>query len=153
MKHRLYALQHYTDAGDLKAPPLVLYILLFLSRTWMLLIISLVSFETGEKLLPIFYPDRVHFYFGLIIGFLPIIIFIVSGRRHAQDRWALRCWPYCLYLLIISAIGDLGIQLYYLYIEHFQYSISASFQLVISAWICIYFIKSKHLIDCFKHTV
>jgi len=152
MKRRLYPLQHYSESGDLKSPPLLLYILLFLSRTWMLLIISVASFETGNKLLPIFYPDKLHFYLGLIIGFLPIVIFAVSGRRHAQDKWALRFWPYCLYLLIISAMGDLGFQLYYLYLEHFEYSITASIQLVITAWICIYFIKSKHLIDCFKRT-
>lgn len=152
MKHHLYPLQHYSEAGDLKAPPLLLYIILFLSRTWGLLIISIVSFETGEKLLPIFYPDKIHFYFGLLIGLLPLIIFIISGRRHAQVRWAMRCWPYCLYLLYASAIGDLSMQFYYLYLEHFKYSLTASVQLVLSAWVCIYIFKSNHLTDCFKST-
>lgn len=152
MKQRLYALHHYSEKGDLKAPPILVYILLFLSRTWMLLIISTVSFEFGEKLLPIFYPDKSHFYIGLCVGFMPLLILLVSGRRHAQDKWALQYWPYCLYLLFASAIGDVGIQFYYLYLTHFKYSITASIQIVLSAWICIYLMKSKHLIDCFKKT-
>ncbi|WP_137297949.1 DUF2919 domain-containing protein [Psychromonas sp. SP041] len=150
MKQRLYALQHYTEAGDLKAPPLLLYILLFLSRTWMLLIISVASQQTGNKLLQVFYPDKVHFYLGLIIGLFPLIIFLVSGRRHAQSNWALKCWPFCFYLLIAGVLGDLGLQVYYLYTEHFMYSVTASIQLVVVAWSCIYILKSKQLRDCFK---
>ena len=150
MKQRLYALQHYTESGDLKAPPVLLYILLFLSRTLMLLVISVASQQTGNKLLQMFYPDKVHFYLGLIIGLFPLIIFLVSGRRHAQDGWALKCWPFCFYLLIASVLGDLGLQIYYLYMQHFTYSVAASIQLVVVAWSCIYIIKSKQLRDCFR---
>lgn len=152
MKHRLYALQHYTESGDLKAPPVLLYILLFLSRTLMLLVISVVSQQTGNKLLQLFYPDKMHFYLGLSIGLIPLLVFFISGRRHAQDKWALTCWPFCFYLVMVSLFGDLGLQLYYLYLDHFTYSVAASIQLVIVAWSCIYIMKSKQLKDCFKKT-
>ena len=150
MKHRLYPLQHYTEAGDLKAPAVLLYILLFLSRTWILLLVSVASQQTGDKLLQIFYPDKVHFYLGLIVGLLTLIVFLVSGRRHAQDNWAFKCWPFCFYLILASILGDLSLQLYYLYLDHFRYSLSASIQLVIVTWGCLYIFKSKQLKDCFK---
>ena len=150
IKQRLYALKYYTEAGDLKTPPLLFYLLLFLSRTWILLVLSLASSQTGTDILQLLYPDKTHFYSGLLIGLLPVIIFIVSGRRHAQDSWALKCWPYCFYLLLISIIGDLSLQIYYLYLDNFQYSISASLQLVIGLWSCLYITKSKHLIDSFQ---
>lgn len=150
MKTRLYALQHYTEAGDLKSPPIFLYLLLFLSRTWMLLIISLASQQTGDKLLMLFYPEKFHFYTGLIIGLLPIIVFLISGRRHAQKHWAIKSWPICYYFIVVSLLADFGLQLYYLNIEHFQYSLSASIQLVMVCWATIYVFKSKHLKDSFN---
>lgn len=150
MKHRLYPLQHYTEAGDLKAPPLLLYILLFLARTWVLLVISVASRETGHKLLPLFYPNTMHFYLGLGIGFFILIVFFISGRRHAQDKWAFKLWPACFYLILLSTFGDLALQLYYLNLDNFKYSVSASVQLVLVAWSFIYIIKSKHLRDSFR---
>lgn len=150
MKQRLYALQNYTESGDLKAPSILLYILLFLSRTWMLLIVSIVSQQTGNKLLSLFYPDKAHFYFGLVIGALPLIVFLISGRRHAQDEWAIKCWPFCFYLILIGIIGDLSFQFYYLILQHFNYSSTASIQLVLTAWSLLYVVKSKQLRDCFK---
>ena len=150
MKYRLYALKHYTESGDLKAPPILLYILLFLSRTWILLASSVVARQTGNEVLQLFYPDKHHFYLGLALGCLPLLVFIISGRRHAQDKWAFKYWPYCYYLILLSLFGDIGIQFYYLYLEHFKYSITASVQLVAVAWSFIYAIQSQQLKDCFK---
>ncbi|MDA7745831.1 DUF2919 domain-containing protein [Psychromonas sp.] len=150
MKRRLYALKHYTESGDLKAPAVLVYILLFLSRTWGLLIISAVSRQTGNELLSLFYPDKTHFYLGLSIGIFPLIIFLISGRRHAQDKWALTCWPICFYLLVISLVSDLALQLYYLTQTHFEYSVAASIQLVIVSWSFIFIVKSNQLKDSFR---
>jgi hypothetical protein len=149
MKQRLYALQNYTESGDLKTPALFSYILLFLSRTWMLLIVSIVSQQTGQKLLPLFYPEKIHFYYGLVLGTLPLIVFLVSGRRHAQHRWAIKCWPICFYLILLSTIGDLVLQLYYLYLTHFSYSLTSSIQLVMVTWSLMFIVKSKQLKDAF----
>ena len=147
---RLYALQHYTESGDLKSPPLLMYILFFFSRTWLLLIISVASSQTGNKLLQLFYPDKIHFYQGLFVGILPLIIFLVAGRRHAQDIWALKLWPYCFYLMMLAILGDVALQFYYLYLDGFKYSLMASIQLVVAVWSYIYILKSKQLKDSFK---
>lgn len=150
MKQRLYSLQNYTESGDLKTPSLFFYILLFLSRTWMLLVISIVSQQTGHKLLPLFYPEKIHFYYGLALGALPFVVFLISGRRHAQDGWAIKYWPICFYLILISIVGDLVLQLYYLYLTHFSYSVTSSIQLVIVTWSLMFILKSKQLKDAFK---
>ena len=152
-KRRLYDLRHYTESGDLKAPPLLLYILFFLSRTWVLLLISVTSTEVDNNILRLFYPDQVYFYFGLIIGGFPLIVFLVSGRRHAQDNWAIKCWPFCFYLIIFSVFGDISLQFYYLYLDGFKYSLTASLQVVIIIWASIYILKSNQLRDSFiKHS-
>jgi len=148
--HHLYALKHYTESGELKPPPLLLYILLFLSRTWGLLIISVSSTKTGENVLSLFYPDKTHFYAGLCVGLLPLIILFISGRRHAQDRWAIKYWPSCFIILTIAILGDAVLQFYYLYLDHFLYSFTASIQLVMIIWIAIYCAKSQQLKDAFK---
>jgi hypothetical protein len=149
-KHRLYALQHYTELGDLNSPPVMIYVLIFLSRTWGLLVISLTSSQTGEKILQLFYPDKSHFYLGLVVGLLPLLIFFISGRRHAQSTWALKYWWVCFYLLLLAVFSDIIMQLYYLYLIGFKYTMSASIQLVIIMWIGIYILKSKHLRDAYR---
>jgi len=150
MKQRLYALKNYTESGDLSPPPILLYVLLFLLRTWVILVCSVLSHETGNQIMRMFYPDKTHFYLGLALGIVPLIVFFISGRRHAQKKWAYRLWPYCLYLIIIGIAGDLVAQLYYLSLEHFQYSVAASIQLVIIAWSCLFILKSQQLKDSFK---
>jgi len=149
-KQRLYALKHYNESGDLNPPLLVMYILFFLSRTWILLVLSLASTQTGANILQLFYPDKTHFYFGLFIGLMPIIVFIISGRRYARDKWVAKYWPYCFYLIVLSIMGDMGLQFYYLFLDNFQYSFTASLQLVIVLWCCLYITKSKHVIDAFQ---
>lgn len=150
MKKRLYNFKHYTNEGDLKSPSILLYIQLFLARTWLLLVISVVSHKSGTQLLDLFYPDRTHFYLGLIIGSLPILIFFIAGRRFKQKTWALKCWPWCFVVLVFALLCDLLMQLYYLNLVHFQYSIAASIQIVIVLWSFIFVLKSKQLRDSFQ---
>ena len=149
----LYALKYYTNAGDLKPPALFLFVLLFLSRTWVLFVLSLASTQTGNDILLLFYPDKVHFYLGLLLGLLPVIVLAVSGRRHTQNSWAMKGWPWCFYLVVFSVLGDIGLQLYYIYLAKFAYSATASIQLVFALWCLLYINKSKHLTDSFKVSV
>lgn len=151
MKLRLYALKNYTEQGDLKPPQLFTFILLFLARTWAVLVVSVISRESGTQILHIFYPDKAHFYLGLILGTLPLIVFFISGRRHAQNRYAIKVWPACLYAIYLAVFVDLLMQIYYLSIVHFQYSLTASIQLVIVLWCGLYIFKSKQLKDSFKN--
>lgn len=150
MKKRLYNFKYYTNEGDLKSPSLLFYIQLFLARTWIILVISVVSRESGSQLLALFYPDKLHFYLGLIIGAIPLLIFFISGRRFKQKQWAIRCWPYCFVLLLSALIADLTMQLYYLNLVHFKYSLAASLQVVAILWSLLFVINSKQLRDSFQ---
>lgn len=150
MQRRLYNFKYYTDQGDLKSPWFLLYIQLFLARTWIILVFSVISRENGTQLLNLFYPDKMHFYLGLVIGAIPLIIFFIAGRRFKQKNWAVKCWPYCFILLLTALCADLVMQLYYLNLVHFRYSITASIQIVAVLWSCLFVLKSKQLKDSFQ---
>lgn len=149
---KIFPLQFYTQSGNLK-PPTYFYVgLLFLARTWALLIISLASRDTGTKLLSIFYPEKMHFYFGLASGVIAIILFLLSGRDHDKHPFICKMWQKGYPFLLLCIALDLGLQLYYLYQDSFQYSIEASVQLVLIIWILLFAIRSKHLKASFKRS-
>ena len=145
MAIKIFPLQFYTQSGDLKPPTYFYYGLLFLARTWVLLIGSLASRETGNKLLAIFYPDKVHFYLGLASGLIAIILFVISGRDHDKHPLIGKFWQKGYPFLLLSVLFDLGLQLYYLYQDRFQYSVEASVQLVLVNWLLLFCMRSKHL--------
>ena len=150
MAIKIFPLKFYTQSGDLKPPVYFNYLLLFLARTWALLVISLASRETGNSLLLIFYPDKNHFYFGLASGFIAIILFLLSGRDHDKQPFICKLWQKSYPFLLLSITCDLALQLYYLYLDKFQYSLEASVQLVFIIWILLFCLRSKHLKASFK---
>lgn len=150
MAIKIFPLQFYTQSGDLKPPTYFYYGLLFLARTWILLIISVASRETGNKLLVIFYPDKTHFYFGLISGLMAIVLFVISGRDHDKHPFIGKIWQIGYPFLLLSVCFDLVLQLYYLYLDRFQYSLEASVQLVLISWLLLFCLRSKHLKASFK---
>lgn len=150
MPIKIFPLQFYTQSGDLKPPTYFYYGLLFLARTWALLIISVASRETGNKLLAIFYPDKTHFYFGLTSGLIAIILFLLAGRDHDKHPFICKLWRHAYPFLLLSICFDLALQLYYLYLDQFQYSIEASVQLVLVIWLLLFCVRGKHLKASFK---
>lgn len=150
MPVKIFALKYYTQSGDLKPPTYFYFGLLFLARTWALLIISVTSRETGNKLLAIFYPDKTHFYLGLASGLIAIILFFLSGRDHDKHPLICKIWQKAYPFLLLSIFVDMGLQLYYLYLVKFQYSIEASIQLVVIIWLLLLCVRSKHLKASFK---
>lgn len=150
MTSKIYALKYYTKSGDLK-PPIYFYMgLLFLARTWAMLIISLTSRETGNKLLAIFYPEQWHFYLGLASGFIAIILFLLSARESSKHPLLSKIWQRGYPFLLLSVLGDLSLQLYYLYLDRFQYSLQASIQLVAVIWLLLLCVNSHHIKASFK---
>ena len=149
---KIYPLKYYTQTGYLK-PPAFFYIgLLFLARTWIILILSLASRETGQKILALLLPDRNYFYWGLASGAVSIILLLLSGRDHEKHPWIQAIWKKGALFLLASVSFDLCLQLYHLYLDKFQYSLAASIQLVFVSWFLLYCIKSKHLKACFTQT-
>jgi hypothetical protein len=151
MNIRLYPLHCYSDSGNLKPPKLFYLVLLFLGRTWAILIISALLGDSGNQLLALFYPDKTHFYLGLALGCIALILLLVSGRDHDKHRCLSILWQSSYPLILLSAVSDLAVQLYYLLGRNFQYSFAASVQLVFIIWILLYCLRSKHLRDCFRH--
>lgn len=141
----IYPLKYYTQTGYLK-PPIFFYIgSLFLARMWIILVLSLASQQTGEKILTLLLPDRHYFYYGLASGFFSIVLLLLSGRDHEKQPFIHTLWKKGYSFLLVSIIGDFCFQLHYLYLDKFQYSFFASLQLVFVIWLFLYCIKSQHL--------
>lgn len=147
---KIFPLQYYTQSGNLKPPVYFYIILLFLARTWVLLIISTASRSTGSSLLTLFYPDNRYFYLGLVSGFIALVLFLLSGRDHDKHPSLSKLWQFGYIFLLLNITIDFLLQVYFLTMHHFQYSIGASFQLVAIIWVFLYSIKSEHLKMCFK---
>jgi hypothetical protein len=145
MPIKIFPLKFYTQSGDLKPPTYFYYGLLFLARTWVVLIVSITSRETGNKLLAIFYPDKTHFYLGLASGIIAILLFLLAGRDHDKHPLICKIWQKSYPFLLLSICVDLILQVYYLYLDRFQYSIEASFQLVLVSWLLLLCLRGKHL--------
>jgi len=73
----------------------------------------------------------------------------LAGRNHDKYQWVSKLWQIGYYLLIINIAFDFLLQLHVLQLQHFQYSLSASIQLVSIIWIALYTLKSEHLKMCF----
>jgi len=100
---------------------------------------------TGDKILALFYPERSYFYLGLLSGLIALLLFILSGRDHDKYPLLCRLWKQSYPILLLAITADLLMQIYSLYMRHFQYSLSASVQLVIIIWILLYSLRSSHL--------
>jgi len=152
MKIRLYPLDCYSPSGNLKPPIFFYLLLLFLARTWALLIISVILRDSGNQLLHLFYPNKIHFYLGLASGSSALLLFFLCGRDHDKHQCLSKLWQSSYPLLLLGVVSDLALQLYFLLDKHFQYSFVASVQLVFAIWVLLYCISSKHLKDCFKRS-
>jgi len=150
MNIKLYPLQHYTQSGNLKPPLFFNIILLFLARTWCLLIVSVVLRDSGTQLLALFYPQKLHFYLGLGSGLIAVLLFFLAGRDHDKHIFLSKLWQLGYPLLLFNIFIDLSLQIFYLLIIQFQYSFTASIQLVMGIWILLYCLRSDHLRDSFK---
>jgi len=140
-----YPLKYYDEAGRMK-PPLVMYImLLFVSRGLLILIISLSFREDSERLLRLFYPHSIHFYWSLI----PIIpallgLYVVSKRSLLWEKKQYVLFRALPWFMITALLLDLAIQLYMLWQIHFRYSLSHGLSIIISATFIIYIMQSEY---------
>ena len=123
---------------------------MFLARTWCLLIVSVVLRDSGNQLLALFYPQKLHFYLGLGSGLIALILFFLAGREHDKHVFLSKLWQFGYPVLLINIFIDLSLQIFYLQIIHFQYSFTASVQLVAGIWALLYCLRSDHLKDSFK---
>lgn len=94
--------------GCLK-PPLELYLcLVFLLRSYIMWIAALSFRQDSQRLLSLFYPDKVNFGVALVVA-LPALFLagIISFRRPGLPKYIQSCWSHLPKILIFSASAQL----------------------------------------------
>ncbi|MGB3726192.1 MAG: DUF2919 domain-containing protein [Glaciecola sp.] len=141
-----YPLKYYDEAGRMKPPIVVYFILLFVSRGLLVLIISLSFREDSELLLRLFYPQPYHFYLSLS----PIIpalmgLYLVSKRNILWENEQFSRFKMLPWLMAFALLLDASMQTYMLYETHFAYSLSHGLSLLIAVLCMWYLVKSQYL--------
>lgn len=127
-------------------PPIIMYIMmLFVIRGLLILIISLSFREDSERLLRLFYPHAIHFYWSLI-PILPALagLYIVSKRSILWEKRRYFMFKMLPWLMAFALLLDLAIQLYMLWQIHFKYSLAHGLSIVTAATFVIYILQSKY---------
>lgn len=102
--------EDYNSHGMLRLPLWFWTILVLQARTWLLFIMAGASRQQGNGLLSLFYPDRHSFWYGIFLGIPPVVIFLLSGRRHLWPRvWQMSYWLLMAGMFATFALQALGL--------------------------------------------
>jgi hypothetical protein len=141
-----YPLHYYDDTGRLKPTSFVFFLMLFVCRGLIILIISLTNREDSETLLRIFYPESYHFYLSLI-PILPALfaLYLVSRRTILWEKEKFRIFRLIPITMATALIADAVVQGHMLWKIHFVFSLSHGLSLVISLFGLIYIVNSQYM--------
>jgi len=100
----------YNNHGMLRLPLWFWTILILQARTWLIFILAGASRQEGNELLALFYPDQHAFWYGMLLGLPPALIFVMSGRRHLIPRiWQAGYWLLLAGMFVAFALQALGL--------------------------------------------
>ncbi|EIC82736.1 DUF2919 domain-containing protein [Serratia sp. M24T3] len=100
----------YNSHGMLRLPLWFWTILVLQARTWLLFVMAGASRQQGNGLLSLFYPDRHSFWNGIFLGIPPVVIFLLSSRRHLWPRiWQMSYWLLLAGMFATFALQALGL--------------------------------------------
>lgn len=143
-----YPLQYYDDTGRLKPTLFVFFLLLFVCRGLIILILSLSAGDDSDRLLRLFYPEPYHFYLSLI-PILPALfaLYLVSRRTILWGKNKYKIFKLLPMIMATALIADAVIQVQMLWKIHFVFSLSHGVPLVICLLGLIYIVKSIYIKD------
>lgn len=96
----------YNSHGMLRLPLWFWTILILQARTWLLFVMAGASRQQEGGLLSLFYPDRHSFLYGILLGTPPVLIFLLSGRRHQLHK----LWQMSYWLLLAGMFATFALQ-------------------------------------------
>lgn len=148
-----YFIEEYDKQGFLKPPSWLWLGWFFLSKAWVVFIVSGASRDDGSKLLEIIYPVHSTFYTGLAMG-SPVLIFMwLMGLRNTERKWICKIASGGRWITIVFTVLQLGLLGYQIVLERGEFSWPHAISLVILSWFLIYVINSRRVKDCFVSPV
>lgn len=121
-----------------------------LMRGYILLLLALASQQQSQILLALFYPDPQQLYLALALGLPAAITWLASGyRQRAGHPLYHRIWRLGRGLCLISAAGELLLQLWQLQRHGWYFSWPQAASLAIGIWCLSYLLLAKGLTRAF----
>lgn len=124
--------------------------LLILIRSYIILLLALASQQQSAQLLELFYPDPQQLYWGIALG-APALLCWLSGAYRQREGHPIyhALWCKGRWLCIISALGELILQLQILSQHRWTFDWQQAFLLSASVWSCSYLLFSRQLTAIF----
>ncbi|MGL4205991.1 MAG: DUF2919 family protein [Aeromonadaceae bacterium] len=120
--------------------------LLALMRSYILLLLALASQQQSATLLALFYPDPHQLYWGLALGAPAALCWLASAyRQRAEHPLYHRIWRFGRPLCLLSALGELWLQLNILAQHAWQFSWPQACSLGLGIWCVSYLLLASGL--------
>lgn len=142
----LLDLKHYDEAGRVKPASGLFCCVLFLSRTWLIFVLTIASGHDSNSILTWFYPKKNYLYLGMFIGLPAFFAYtIVSFREKLNQTMRIRLIKWVVFLLLISCMTDMAYHIYLANRNMWQFSWNISIVLLVDMLIMLYVLRDKHL--------
>jgi hypothetical protein len=141
----------HLDLEGFKPLPFSLLLCLWaLMRGYILLLLALASRQQSETLLSLFYPDPQQLYLALALGLPAAMCWLASGyRQRAGHPVYHQIWRLGRWLCLLSASGELLLQLWQLQQQTWIFSWPQAVSLAIGLWCLSYLLLANGLADAF----
>lgn len=141
----------HLDLEGRRALPFALQLCLWaLMRGFILLLLALASQQQSQTLLTLFYPDPHQLYLALGLGLPAAITWLASGYRYRTGHpFYHRFWRHGRGLCLLSASGELLLQLWQLQHHSWYFSWPQAAGLGIGIWCLSYLLLAKGLDQVF----
>ena len=124
--------------------------LLALMRSYLLLLLALASQQQSATLLELFYPDPHQLYWGLALGTPAALCWLASAYRQRPGHPIYhRVWRLGRPLCLLSALGELWLQLHIVEQHGWQFSWPQAAALGLGIWSLSYLLLASGLKQAF----
>ncbi|WP_340678849.1 DUF2919 domain-containing protein [Paraglaciecola sp.] len=146
MAKLLLDLKYYDDAGRVKPASALLWVVVFLCRSLLILIMALAARNDSNTLLRLFYPEEKYLYIGLVIAAPAFVSYLLIAFREKLAKWS-QYWSFYFIkmLLFVSCLLDFVYQCYLANMHYWQFSWAIAVILMLDMWIGFFIIKDRHL--------
>ncbi|OBT08629.1 hypothetical protein A9264_05170 [Vibrio sp. UCD-FRSSP16_10] len=145
-----YLIEEYDKNGYLKAPYWLWLCWLFLARGWIVFVMAAATRDKGSDILAMIYPNSSGLYTIMAMGVPCLLLMWVMELRSPDRQWLNKLIKLGRPVTVLIAIVQLSFELYYISLQHGQFSWGGSLSVVGLSWIIIYLFNSRRVKDCFK---